>query len=244
MHWEAWSKGSRRIPPPKRPSIEDAQKPPRAVRALRLDGSPATDLVELCPGFRFKGMNNMRAPRFSIRALLFATALVAFDCALLKSWASRGPMGLSFWVITSFSMINILAIVCYRNLARGSARKPFFLGFATFGAISLLIWLNWCLRADGQTIRALAQRHDPISENFPYLKQIEATINVGPPVIRIFKLVYLIGVTWVYILSASAIPHLVIALAGGWLARAVKRRRSGGSGRALGTPRPQHAGTD
>ncbi len=164
----------------------------------------------------------MRAPRFTIRTLVFATALVGVDCALLISGARTGPFGPSFWILTSFSMLNILAVVCYRNLTRGAPLKPFFLGFAAFGALSLLLWLNWCLRADYQTIKTFAQRTDQ-TQHIAYLGEISKRITNGTPFYIIISYVLLI---FIHELAITALPHLAIALAGGWLAVVLNHRRA------------------
>ncbi len=169
----------------------------------------------------------MRAPRFTIRTLVFATALVALDFALSKAVLERRVV-VSFWALSSFSTINILAIIGYRNLTRGSARRPFFLGFATFGAISLAIWLNCCARFDEVGLGTLNDEWDPFL--LTSVSRFFRGLFIDYGFTRLYQGIGYVACVLAYVFTVTAIPHLAIAVAGGWLAvglaRALRRRQA------------------
>lgn len=178
----------------------------------------------------------MKSFRFSIRTLVFAVALVAFDCAFATSFGMRSTVGLGMAELGSLGMINVLAITGYRRLVRGSAKSPFFVGFAFFGAVAVLVWISGCLMVDDEILEAFGLWFSQIPELVPFFEQAQDTMAEEPPSILATVYIVLVGEGSFVVLTTLTL--LVFALAGGWLGRrlaaALKKPARGVIGEILG----------
>ena len=85
------------------------------------------------------------ARHVSIRLLMVMIGLIAVDLGIVRALSDGGPTWPMFAFVT-FPMINLLIIVAPR-LRRGSATRPYYLGFALGGwaAVVGVGWLYWLL---------------------------------------------------------------------------------------------------
>ncbi len=151
----------------------------------------------------------------SIRGLLFGAFVVAIDGALFLPLMSGGTLRVVLGMMGALPMVNILLIVCYRNLCRGTVKRPFFLGFAALGAIAVVVWFHGCLSADEDWLQSFNRWFARTLEGAPYVEEIGATIDNDSMVL---KGIYYSFVNLTFLWSFTFLPQLVIAIAGGWLA--------------------------
>lgn len=163
----------------------------------------------------------MRRPRFSIAAILCATALVAFDLALVRSlFAGSRPLLVS--VRFGLLMANVLPAAGYSLWAwRGRGRvRPFLLGFVAAGVTAALGGQAACLVAF------------PASDDYQARVALPVASSVHGLLRRVRPLTarYLDDRTLFYAATIPAVaaavgaPQLLIALAGGLVGLLTARR--------------------
>jgi hypothetical protein len=178
----------------------------------------------------------MPLPRMSIRGVLFGAFLIAGDCATLRLLGGYARIGLVFGVLSVLPMANVLAVACYRSLARRASGEPFFVGFGVSGALLILVWFNLCLTADEKQLTAINAWFASILENIEVLADIGSSIEN-----QTAKMCYYAVVNIFAFALLTAVPQLLVALSCGWLAR----RYAGKSRFAIpsAAPAQSHAAT-
>lgn len=156
----------------------------------------------------------MPLPRMSIRGILFGACLIAGDCATLRLLGGYPQIGLVFGVLSVLPMANVLAVACYRRLARCASGEPFFVGFGLSGALLILVWFNLSLTADEQQLTALNAWFAAILESIDVLADIGSSIEN-----QAVKMCYYGVVNISAFCLLTAVPQLLVALSCGWLAR-------------------------
>jgi hypothetical protein len=156
----------------------------------------------------------MSIARFSIRSIAFVVFLVAANCALLMPISGYCPLGYLFGVFGMLPMANILAVACYRNLSRRTARRPFFAGFALTGALSVVLWFNVCMAADEYRLTAFNTWMSRTIFEISFLHDIANSINIAFAHDLFFLIVYLSFLTLL-----TTVPQLLLAVFAGWVAR-------------------------
>jgi hypothetical protein len=156
----------------------------------------------------------MSIPQFSIRSIIFAVFLVAANCALLTPISGYCPLGFLFGVVGVLPMANILAIACYRNLSRRTLGRPFFAGFALTGALLVVVWFNVCMTADENRLTAFNRWMNRTVLGISFLHDIAYSIDIAILRDLFFLIVYVSFFTLL-----TAVPQLLLALFGGWVAR-------------------------
>lgn len=169
----------------------------------------------------------MRWFRFSIRSLVFAVVLVAVNCGALAAIAPYRQARAIEAVFGALPMGNLLAIMGYRRLVRGTATSPFFVGFALFGTIAVVVWITGCLTTDERLHKSAASWFAQSLQWVPFFTRASAGIVAGPSIFpRLYFLFVIAAIIWTF----TALPQLLFALAGGWLsarlALVLKRRES------------------
>jgi hypothetical protein len=160
----------------------------------------------------------MRLPRFSIAALYFTTAIIAIDLTLLR-WAiiERESVvtgrGLLF-------MINALGFGLYQLAKVRGKGCPFMIGFVATGLLVALIYFDYCQLFYNAAIRTQQWMLRPISAiaevnhldfmYFPWSGTGRLTTSR-----RLFCSLVMTPV----VTGIIALPQLLLALAGGFLAR-------------------------
>jgi hypothetical protein len=156
----------------------------------------------------------MSIARFSIRSIIFAVFLAAANCAFLMPISGYCPLGYLFGIFGVLPMANILAIACYRNLARRRAGRPFFAGFALTGVILVVGFFNICLTAEEYRLRNFNTWMNRTIFETSFLHDIASSIDMAFPRELFFLIIYLS-----FFALLTTVPQLLVALFAGWAAR-------------------------
>ncbi len=145
----------------------------------------------------------MSLPKVSIRALLFGVFLIAVDCSVFRD-IGRPASGYPFLFGTLgvCLMSHILAITCYRRYFQRMIGQPFYVGFALSGALAIAVWISFSMFANETWLGPLSHARIFLSRYMP---------GAGSMVVALFCL-------------STALPQLLVALAGGYLGRYFARR--------------------
>ena len=106
-------------------------------------------------------------------------------------------------------MSNILAVVCYRRLTRKPRVGPFFIGFVFSGAMAILVWFNFWLMADEGWLASTLLRI-----SLDLVRNLEYYTSNNSIIIAVHHVVFNLA----FILSGT-LPQMMVAIAGGWIAR-------------------------
>jgi hypothetical protein len=149
----------------------------------------------------------MKLPRFRIAWLMVAVAVAAINFGAIRGILEIDiPDKGMLWVVGALPMVNILAAGLLIALRRPRSR-PFLLGFETFGALALALYVVVVIFFDRDVVASyLEPVADPIGNaigTVPTLVLIPARVSAG--------LILLVG------------PQLAFALIGGFLSRRFAR---------------------
>ena len=160
----------------------------------------------------------MYKPRLSIRTMIFVVLVIAADCAVLRHALDDGieQPGVQFGVLAVLPMVNILALGLYR----GGGGLPFLIGFEAFGLLAVLLFAGCFILSPSDWISEL----DHVLVGFfkQYDSYNELLKHAGSSIFARTSLLA-IGVTTLALLFGT--PQFLIALSGGFLFRAIARRR-------------------
>ena len=154
----------------------------------------------------------MQAPRFRIAWVMVAVAVVAFDFAAGRTMVDSGGNVGAFLMLGALPMANILAVSILVGRRRPGSR-PFLLGFETFGAMALAVYVASLSMFRGELwVFHLA----------PVLRSTAEAVAACPPFV---SLPVLCSTTMVMLL----LPQVIFALFGGLLSQqyriTITRRR-------------------
>ncbi|WP_435007283.1 hypothetical protein P12x_004618 [Tundrisphaera lichenicola] len=143
----------------------------------------------------------MKLPRLSIGMIMAGVILLAADFMIVRSILSRLAVSLNLYVFGILPMANILVVVAF--LIGGTGKKnPFWLGFSMTGLASVLTsywWLD------------------------PYCDALETAILSSGLGTRFHAIPTMIA-ELIVLPGIFLIPQLLVAMAGGWLARLLPGR--------------------
>jgi hypothetical protein len=159
-------------------------------------------------------------PRVSMRASLFVVFLIAANCAASRLvFGGHARQGLVFGLFGIWPMANVLAVACYRGLSSGRVGRPFFLGFGLCGALAIIGWLNFCLLADEAVFLGFSIWMAQTLEGLPFVLAFVAWCPY-PAVAMALGAV----LTVAFCCLLTAVPQMLLALCGGWVAERLSRR--------------------
>ncbi len=164
----------------------------------------------------------MRAPRFTIPALLVFVAVVAADCGLVRLFFRDTMLGILLGRGT-FLMLNVLAVVGYRCLASGPRKAPSLVGFLLAGGASVILYVVLCVAFPSEAYDA-TERFAVIPSVAPcyyFLPSLMRAYYDGERVARLTIPVIVLPIQAILI----GVPQLAFAVIGGRLAQGWRARQ-------------------
>jgi hypothetical protein len=161
----------------------------------------------------------MPIPQVSILSLSFGVLLIAGNCAALRMiLGGYAPHGLVVGVFSILPMSNILAVACYRSLTRRTSRGPFLLGFGLSGALAILVCFHFCMTADERWFLAF---NSWFVSKFARINRLLGRVAYFVDCFdnAFLKNAYYAVLNLSLLFSLTALPQLLVALSGGWIAR-------------------------
>jgi hypothetical protein len=167
----------------------------------------------------------MRWPRLSIADLCVLNVLIAQDCVTL-GWAILERESV-LTIRGVLFMTNALGFGLYRLLAHRNDRRPFLTGFVAAGFVATLAYFDCCQLFSWSVLRTQKWTLAPIGVDACHIDFIDVpslgmTGRITPKTVIISAALAPVVVTLV------AFPQLLVALAGGFLARRIHRHRPAG----------------
>ena len=160
-------------------------------------------------------------PRLSIRTMIVLVLVIAADCAVLRyvlGGAVERP-GIEFGILGVLPMVNVLALGLYRISHRGDG-LPFLIGFEAFGLLAVSIFAGCFIITPVDWLTGLDRA---IFGFFMGFEPYRALRTHADSSLSARSSVVAIGLTSIAALFTP--PQLLIALAGGFLFRAIARLR-------------------
>lgn len=143
----------------------------------------------------------MNVPRFRIASIMVVVAIVALDFGMIRalSVVQRGPYVLL--VLGALPMANVLPVIMLIG-ERRRENRPFRLGFVSFGAMALAVFVavTWFLP------------HEMAILFTPLLDYVVKTIGSGRPLLSV-------AVQALALVVTVGLPQVVFALIGGFVSR-------------------------
>ncbi len=165
----------------------------------------------------------MRRPRFSITDVWVVTAIVALNCVALD-WAILDRESV-LTIRGVLFMANVVAIGLYQLLARPASRTPFFTGFVVAGAVVCLVYFDCCQLFFQSMLRAQRWTLAPFGIDACHIHFIDVP-SLGMTGKITAQTVLISVVLTPLVVTVIALPQILLALAGGLLARRLTLIRS------------------
>ena len=143
----------------------------------------------------------MKAPRFRIASIMVVVAIAGLDFGVIRTMPAIGPPTGVLLVLGALPMANVLPVILLIGQRRPENR-PFRLGFVSFGAMALALFV-------AVTWFCPLEMAIPLT---PLTVYLEKTIGSGRPLLSVAAQALALVVILV-------LPQVVFALIGGFLCR-------------------------